>query len=194
MKIIFRIFLVLILLAVVGSGFFIYKHTDGCNSEFKTFYVEYNGHHLPAESSDIYSQNMEYKFDIVYPFGFIDKEQKGYDVKVIPNANAEAVLYVIDDRYYSFRDLNDITSAFKITKEDDSFTLSIPKDFTIKTVLEKIYPDKTIEIDEEYLNYDEAFYTLIISSYNGANQYTVNFGIVDGLVKGVSLDITKIEF
>lgn len=193
MKIIFRIFLVLILLAVVGGGFFVYKHTDGCNSEFKTFYVEYNGGHLLQASDALYEKGSEQRFDVKYTFDFIDKEQTGYNVKIVPNGNAESIEYQIDNRYYLFSALDDLTAAFDIELNDSYFTLSIPQDFTVRKVIETLYKGKTVDIDGDYDESGEKYYTLIITSYDGKISYSVNFGIAVH-VRGVALDITKIEF
>ena len=195
MKTFFYLLLSILLIAIAGGTWFIYDNTDGCSTEFKTFYVEYAEHHLPEESSEIYFQGVDYRFNVVYPLSFVDKDQKGYTVKIFPNSDAEDVVYNIDDRYYSFNKLNEITSAFDIKLEDSYFTLSIPQGFNIGTVLSRLYPDKTVELDEEeYLESDEPFYTMIISSYDGENQCTVHFGIIDGLVKGVSLNTKRVEF
>lgn len=185
----------IIIIAILGVGvYFVLKHTDNLSSEFKTFYVEYDNHHLAAESDDFYCWGGTYRFDIVYPFDFLIEEQKGYTVNIVPNSKADKAEYVIDDRNYLFSGLSDITAAFKIDLNDSFFTLTVPRGFNIKTVLETIYPDKTITIDEAFLNSDAAFYTLIITSYDGTQQCRVNFGIVDGFVKGVTLDITEIVF
>ena len=195
MKIAFKFLTILLIVSILGVGvFFLLKHTDNFSSDLKTFYVEYENHHLATESDTVYCQRATYRFDIVYPFNFLNKEQKGYSVKVVPNVKAETAEYVIDGNFYSFTEIRDVTKAFNIRCEETYFTLSIPKDFTIKNVLETIYPDKTIEIDDEYLTSDEPFYTLIITSYDGSKQCNINFGIVDGLVKDVTLDITRIEF
>ena len=195
MKTAFKILSFIIIIAILGVGvWFLLKHTDNFSSDFTTFYVEYENHHLAAESDTVYLINSTHRFDIVYTFDFLDKEQKGYSVKVIPNANAEDLDYVIDGRYYLFKGLSDITAAFDIELNETYFTLKIPKKFSVKTVLDRIYPDKTVEIDETYIVSDAPYYTLIITSNDGTKQYIVNFGTVDGKVKGVSLDITRIEF
>lgn len=193
MKII-RIFIFILIIAIIGGGaYFLLIHTDNFSSDFSTFYVEYNRAHLPQTSDVIYEKGSVQRFDVKYTFDFINKEQKGYSVKVVPNANAETAEYVIDGKYYAFSGLKDITSAFDIELNDSYFTLSIPKDFTIKTVLGKIYPDKTVEVDGDYTDSEEKFYTLIITSYDGAISYSVNFGIAVK-VRGVELDITRIVF
>ena len=192
MKIIFRIFLVLILLAVGAGGFFIYKHTDGCNSGFKTFYVEYEGHHLDLENEHKYNVGTTHRFNIVYPLDVISKEQKGYSVCIVPNVNVDSVEYKVDGRWNILSGVSDITAAFDLTCEEDSFTLTIPKDFNVKTVLDKTYPDKTVEVDDKYIDSDEPFYMIVITSYDNSTQYIVNFGVVQIYVKDVDLNITRI--
>lgn len=192
MKILFRIFLILIVVLLGIGTFFILKHTDNCSSEFTTFYVEYDSAHLPKTSDAIYEKGSVQRFDIKYTFDFLDKEQKGYSVKIVPNGKAENVEYRIDNKYYLFGALDDLTAAFDIELNENYFTLSIPQDFTVKKVLEKLYKDKTIEIDGDYDETEGKFYTLIITSYDGAISYSVNFGI--SKIRGVSLNITRIEF
>ena len=189
-----RIFIFILIIAILGVGaYFVMIHTDNLSSDFSTFYVEYDGHHLAQSSDAIYEKGSVQRFDVKYTFDFLSKEQKGYSVKIVPNGKAETAEYVIDGKYYAFSGLSDITSAFDMELNDSYFTLSIPKDFTIKTVLDKIYPNKTVEVNGDYDISEEKFYTLIISSYDGAISYSVNFGIAVK-VRGVTLDITRIEF
>ena len=189
-----RLFInVILIVGVLGLGvYFVLIHTDNLNSDFKTFYVEYEGHHLDLENEHKDNVGTTHRFKIVYPLGVIAKEQKGYSVCIVPNVNVDSVEYIIDGKWYYFGALSDITAAFDVTCEEDSFTLTIPKDFTIKTVLDTLYPDKTVAVDDKYIDSDELFYTIVITSYDKSAQYIVNFGVVQIYVKDVDLDITRI--
>lgn len=190
----FKIIAVILIIAILGVGaYFLLIHTDNFNSELKTFYVKYEDRHLSTESEAVYLNGSTQRFDVVYTFDFLSKEQKGYSVKIVPNTKNDAE-FTVNDRYYLLSAVSDLTAAFDITLEDGYFTLDIPKVFNIKTVLERLYEGSAVEVDERYVKSDEAFYTLIISSSGGDYKVFVDFGIADGKVKGVSLDYTRIEF
>lgn len=184
----------IIIIAILGVGvYFVMIHTDNFKSDFTTFYVKNDGEHLLQTSDALYEKGSVQRFDVKYTFDFLDKEQKGYSVKIVPNGGAENVEYRIDNKYYLFSALDDLTAAFDIELNDSYFTLSIPQDFTVKKVLERLYKDKTVEIDGYYNESGEKYYTLMITSYDGKISYSVNFGIAVH-VRGVALDIIRIEF
>ena len=83
-KIITYIAVLLIFVLIFGVlGFF----TNGFTSDFKTFYVENNGEKILNDKENYtISTGSDYRFDVKYTFGFMQKSQKlGYHVKVVPN-------------------------------------------------------------------------------------------------------------
>ncbi len=64
----------------------------------------------------------------------------------------------------------------------------MPKELTLKGILEKVY-GKTVEVDEPH----GFLYTLVVSSYNEKITYKINFGISIN-VEGIELDKNGIVF
>jgi hypothetical protein len=160
----------LIVLLIAGSiGFFAY-YTNGFTRNFTTFYIKYD--------DELYSgiQNMKFKedkarFDIVYPLNFLsEKDLKDYSLKVIPNKENNFT-FKVDGMDYTFTSELDLTSGFDIEKQEDYFLIN--NNYTIQSVLEKIYNGKTVEVPED-IDYND-YFTLVISSYNNETTIYINF-------------------
>ena len=176
---------ILLLVGIVGI---VYAFTNGFNEDFKTFYVEYDGKRvLTSESEATFRTEQTITFDVKYTFDSGNTEPRGYGVKVMPNTKLD-FSFKAGGKQYLYADAKELTSAFGIKKEASAFTLSIPKDFTLKTALEKAY-GKTVEV-EEPTGYP---YILVISSYNEKVTYKITFGIVVN-VSGIEVDKDGIVF
>ena len=112
---------------------------------------------------------------------------KGYNVKIVPNGKIQ-LSFKADGKQYSYADAKELTGAFNLKKEKSAFTLTMPKELTLKGVLEKVY-SKTVEVDEPH----GFLYTLVVSSYNEKITYKINFGISIN-VEGIELDKNGIVF
>lgn len=184
-KVITGVIVVLVVALAVGL---IFKFTNGFNEDFKTFYLEQDGKQiLTSETEKAFVQGEQYRYEVKYTFDSGKSESKGYNVKVVPNGKIK-LSFKADGKQYSYADAKELTSAFNIKKEASAFTLSVPKELTLKSVLEKVY-GKTVEVEEQkgYL------YTLVVSSYNEKVTYKINFGLSIN-VEGIELDKDGIVF
>ena len=192
-----RIFIFILIIAILGAGvYFVSIHTNNFKNNFTTFYVECDGERLESDSNLEFKDDSYHQFKVVYPFDVLSKETTDYSVNIVPYTKGETVEYTIGGRVYLFSALGqDLTSAFDITYEEDGFTLNIKKYFSIKSVLDKTYSDKTVEVSQKYIESNAAMYTLIITSYDGSAQYKLNFGVSNRQredVRDVELDIIRI--
>ena len=108
-------------------------------------------------------------------------------MKVVPNVKFN-LTFNAGGKVYSYAEAKELTGAFDIKKEKSAFTLTVPEEVSLKTVLEKAY-GKEVEVVEPqgYL------YTLVVSSYNEKVTYKINFGIAVK-VEGIELDKDGIVF
>ena len=186
---------ILLILAVAGIvGFFAF-FTNGFTEEFKSFYIEQDG--KPVLNTNT-STNMDfgktYSFNVKYVFDDLtDSENKGYFVKIVPNTNTDTdFLFTAGGDEIAFSSINELTSAFTINRQTDSFTLTIPEKFSMADVLGKIYKDCEIILPEDF---DESayWYRLEVSSYNGEITYNISFRL-GADVQSIELDYSQIIF
>lgn len=186
---------ILLILAVAGIvGFFAF-FTNGFTEEFKSFYIEQDG--KPVLNTNT-STNMDfgktYSFNVKYVFDDLtDSENKGYFVKIVPNTNTDTdFLFTADGDEIAFSSIKELTSAFTMNRQTDSFTVTIPEKFSMADVLGKIYKDCEIILPEDF---DESayWYRLEVSSYNGEITYNIRFRL-GADVQSVELDYSQIIF
>ena len=176
---------VVLLLIIAAVGFAAY-FSNGFTSEFKTFYVECNGEKI-LNDKDYYemSANEEYCFDVKYLFDVGSKENKlGYHVKILPHTTKETNFdFTADGKTYNYGAEGELTKAFEIEQADE--------DFTVKGVLETLYPNKTIIVPE--LKSKTPYFALVVSSEDYSAEITIAFVSVVA-VTGVTLDPDHIVF
>lgn len=186
---------ILLILAVAGIvGFFAF-FTNGFTEEFKSFYIEQDG--KPVLNTNT-STNMEfgktYSFNVKYVFDDLTySENKGYFVRIVPNTNTDTDFsFTADGDEIAFSSIKELTSAFMINRQTDSFTVTIPEKFSMADVLGKIYKDCEIMLPEDF---DESayWYRLEVSSYNGEITYNIKFRL-GADVQSVELDYSQIIF
>lgn len=182
--------LILLLVLIGGAVAVIYRYTNGFNEDFKTFYLEYEGEKIMQGKSELtFSQGSEVKFGVKYTFDFGD-EARDYGVKIMPNEE-ESFKYTAGNRSLTWRasaETEDLSKIFGLKKDASSFTLTIPADMTIKTVLEAVYAGQEVTVDAAALK-NKPLYRLEVSSYNGESVFVVNFSI--GELPNVSLELDK---
>lgn len=178
-------YVVVILLLAAACGSLAY-FTNGFTSDFKTFYVESNGKTYLSNTTDyVLSQEEDNIFDVKYTFGAINKDISGYTVKVVPNVSSGNDFdFTVDGAVYSFGAEPDLTKCFEIVQNEDSFSLN--GDFTMQSVLEKLYPEQTVEFDTADVNWEVDNFTLLVYSYNGEAVISIGFHNYEA-VTGVEL-------
>lgn len=185
--------IILVLLLLAGLVAIIYKFTNGFNEDFKTFYVEYGGEQILTTESEMHLvSGNTHRFDVKYTFDTENAEPKGYNVKVVPNAQRDFD-FTVDDERYLYSKQGDMTAAFGLKKSDTYFELSLPEDFSLEYALQSCYPGKEVIVPEEATDANAYPYMLVISSYNDSVVYHIALS-VGAEVTGVTLDPDHIIF
>ena len=185
--------IILVLLLLAGLVAIIYRFTNGFNEDFKTFYVEYGGEQILTTESEMHlTSGNTHRFDVKYTFDTENAEPKGYNVKVVPNAQRDFD-FTVDGERYLYSKQGDMTAAFGLKKSDTYFELTIPEDFSLEYALQSCYPDKEVIVPEEADTGNLQPYMLVISSYNDSVVYHIALS-VGAEVTGVELDPDHIIF
>lgn len=185
--------IILVLLLLAGLVAIIYRFTNGFNEDFKTFYVEYDGEQILTTESEMHLvSGNTHRFDVKYTFDTENAEPKGYNVKVVPNAQRDFD-FMVDGERYLYSKQGDMTAAFGLKKSDTYFELVIPEDFSLEYALQSCYPDKEVVVLEEAADANAYPYMLVVSSYNDSVVYHIALS-VGAEVTGVTLDPDHIIF
>ena len=184
---------ILVLLLLAGIVAVIYRFTNGFNEDFKTFYVEYDGEQILTTESEMHlTSGNTHRFGVKYTFDTENAEPKGYNVKIVPNAQRDFD-FTVDGERYLYSKQGDMTAAFGLNKQDTYFELVLPEDFTLQYALQSCYPGKEVIVPEEAEQGNPYPYTLVVSSYNESVVYRINLS-VGAEVTGVTLDPEQIIF
>ena len=154
--------IVLVVIIIVGVAA---RFTNGFTDDFKTFY-------LKVEDKEIMSNSGGYEItrakpmqvEVKYTFSFATDENKGYNVKIVPNAadKSKDFSFTVNGESKSFQSMQDLTDGFEIEKSESTFKVT-PKGETLTGVLQAIYPGlDTAHIEEKAYN---DMFALVVSSY-----------------------------
>ena len=182
--------IVLVAIIIVGV---VARFTNGFTDDFKTFY-------LKVEDKEIMSSSGGYEFtnakpmqaEVKYTFSFATDENKGYNVKIVPNAadKSKDFSFMVNGESRQFQAETDLTDGFEIEKSESSFRVT-PKGENLTGVLQTIYPGlDTAYIEEKAYN---DMFALVVSSYNEKASVTIYFTL-SSKVTGVRLDKEVIVF
>lgn len=178
MKTVIKALVIIIAIALICGGVaVVYKYTNGFNEEFKTFVVEYEGKKIYSDASVMeLPAGKVHKFGVSYVFDGGRSEPRGYNVKIVPNAQWDSDFeYTKDGGKYLYSSIGDITAAFGLTKSTTYFELAIPEELTPQTLLTSIFPKSDVEpvgVDE-FTGYP---FMLVVSSYNNNIVFNIQFG------------------
>ena len=181
------VLVVIILIGVVA------RFTNGFTDDFKTFY-------LKVEDKEIMSSSGGYEItrakpmqaEVKYTFSFATDENKGYNVKIVPNAadKSKDFSFTVNGENRQFQAETDLTDGFEIEKSESTFKVT-PKGENLTGVLQAIYPGlDTARIEEKAYN---DMFALVVSSYNEKSSVTIYFTL-SSKVSGVRLDKEAIVF
>lgn len=180
----------LVVIIIVGM---VARFTNGFTDDFKTFY-------LKVEDKEIMSNSGGYEItrakpmqvEVKYTFSFATDENKGYNVKIVPNAadKSRDFSFTVNGESKSFQSMQDLTDGFEIEKSESSFRVT-PKGENLTGVLQTIYPGLDMAHIEEKA-YNDMF-ALVVSSYNEKSSVTIYFTL-SSKVTGIRLDKEAIVF
>lgn len=188
---VFTFFSSLIMIAAVILAIaFIYKYTNGFESDFTTFYVKVDDKRITSDTGGfVLEENKTKKIEVKYTFGKIDNEKKGYTVRVVPHVDMENnFFFVVDGVELAFSDIVDFTRVFDITLNDDYFTIAYngDLDYILKTACNG---------NEISSTNDKAFtdmFAIEIYSYNKKEKISIFFTV--NVYCTVEIDKTEIVF
>ena len=175
------VIVLLVLALIVG---FVFKFTrigkDITDLLDTSFRVECNGKTYKGDNNSIYLTKGEQA-------RFVVKSANGYKVTIKPNVTKETdFIYYVDGVEYKFSETN-LTEVFlsENNMQIGYFVLNIMQDYSLESVLSKLYEGKTVLVDVDIVNP----YLLTITS--GDTSITFEIFIVD---IGISLDCGHIVF
>lgn len=182
--------IVLVAIIIVGV---VARFTNGFTDDFKTFYIR-------VDSKEIMSSANGYEItperplhaEVKYTFSFATDENKGYNVKIVPNAadKSRDFSFTVNGENRQFQAETDLTDGFEIEKSESSFKVT-PKGENLTGVLQAIYPGlDTAHIEEKAYN---DMFALVVSSYNEKSSVTIYFTL-SSKVTGIRLDKEAIVF
>ena len=175
---------VLIVLFLIAAIALILRFTNNGTDTFKTFYVERDGKIFATTDSTTVESDQTVRFDVKYTFDFAMDEKKDFSVKVVSNApEGNAFRYKVNGISCTYQSGMDMTAAFSVEKntEEGYFTIKAP--VLMSEVLE-VVQSGTVELEQEPDLSEEAYFKILVTSYNGKS--TIMLSVLIKL--GLSLD------
>ena len=153
--------IVLVAIIIVGV---VARFTNGFTDDFKTFYIRVDGKEIMSNSGGYeITQSKPMQVEVKYTFSFATDENKGYNVKIVPNAadKNQDFSFTVNGENRQFQAETDLTDGFGIEKSESSFRVT-PKGENLTGVLQAIYPGlDTAHIEEKAYN---DMFALVVSS------------------------------
>ena len=182
----------IVLVAIILVGV-VARFTNGFTDDFKTFYIRVDGKEIMSSANgyEITPERPLYA-EVKYTFSFATDENKGYSVKIVPNAadKSKDFSFTVNGENRQFQAETDLTDGFGIEKSESTFKVT-PKGENLTGVLQAIYPGlDTAHIEEKAYN---DMFALVVSSYNEKSSVTIYFTL-SSKVLGIRLDKEAIVF
>lgn len=172
-KKIFGIIVIVLLVAVLGTGvYFAGKYTNWFKEGLSSFYVEKDGKILKDESNLTLFSGSENTFKITALENISADDKNIYDVKVFGGYDDFVRFKVGEDEKRSCN--IDFTECFDITVNKTSFTISLPEEITIESIVEKNYKDSDVTFSSEVDQTKKYFILQIVDVDKPSNVY-LNF-------------------
>lgn len=182
--------IVLVAIIIVGV---VARFTNGFTDDFKTFYVKVEDKEIMSGSGGYeITRAKPMQVEVKYTFSFATDENKGYNVKIVPNAadKSRDFSFTVNGESRQFQAETDLTDGFEIEKSESTFKVT-PKGENLTGVLQAIYPGlDTARIEEKAYN---DMFALVVSSYNEKASVTIYFTL-SSKVTGIRLDKEAIVF
>ena len=194
-KIIAYVLLAAVLIMTAGL---VLTFTRGGTTSFKTFYAEHNGKKLFGDEQLSLVPEEELRFDVKYTFdALVEEEEKDYSVSIITYGTKEnQFTYTVNGQPYGFDKKTevDVSEYFNLKKEEDHFTMELPKDFSMSAVLSRVHEGSMINVAESVDVCAGWYFAIKIQSYNEESIIILPFRQapeefdIDFSLKGVKAD------
>ena len=182
--------IVLVVIIIIGV---VARFTNGFTDDFKTFYIRVDGKEIMSSANGYeITRAKPMQVEVKYTFSFATDENKGYNVKIVPNAadKNQDFSFTVNGESKSFQSMQDLTDGFEIEKSESTFRVT-PKGENLTGLLQAIYPGlNTAHIEEKAYN---DMFALVVSSYNEKSSVTIYFTL-SSKVSGIRLDKEAIVF
>ena len=182
--------IVLVVIIIVGVAA---RFTNGFTDDFKTFYVKVEDKEIMSGAGGYeITRAKPMQVEVKYTFSFATDENKGYNVKIVPNTadKSKDFSFTVNGESKSFQAETDLTDGFGIEKSESSFRVT-PKGENLTGVLQAIYPGLDTAHIEEKAYHD--MFALVVSSYNEKSSVTIYFTL-SSKVSGIKLDKEAMVF
>ena len=168
--------IITILVILIGAGVYYYVKTNsGTEESTPGFYVElHSGEKLTSNSTNLM---------LVKGASYTFKVSQEYNLNLLPNVdNAENnFTFTIDNESKQFFAELNLHKGFNIEVKENEFTITLAQEENVKSILERIYDGKTVEVPEDIVNSEEYLFSFYVSDKENENLYIINFGITEKL-------------
>lgn len=159
-KVITYILVVLLVLGIAGMVTYFVLRSQGV-----TFYVEYNGERYIAngDGGSLALLNGETH---TFSVKSLTDGEVNYSVKVTSNGANNFSFTTNGEIWYLWNDdetKDDYTDIFEVEKSADSFTITIPADFSVEKAVEEKFDGEIVLQDESDIQNDLCYFVLIVS-------------------------------
>lgn len=179
----------LIVLALAGVIGFIVVFTNGGTSDFKTFYVKYDGKMILQDTEKQLPADKDLTFEVHYTFDkIVDSETKDFYVSVVAYSTEETAFeYSVDGETVSFADMeSDFSNRFALVKTESGFTMNIPYEIDMYTCLSSVHTGKTVVVSDTVDLTQTPYFAIKVVSYNEKSTILIPFTVTKG-VSGIIL-------
>lgn len=194
-KIIVYVLLAAVLIMTAGL---VLTFTRGGTTGFRTFYAEHNGKKLFGDEELSLVPGEELRFDVKYTFdALVEDEEKDYSVSIITYGTKDnQFTYTVNGQPYGFDATTevDVSDYFNLKKEEDHFTMELPNNFSMASVLGRVHTGKVIEVAKSVDVCAGWYFAIKIQSYNEESTIILPFRQapeefeIDFSLKGVKAD------
>ena len=195
---VFKIVVVLVLFVFLGVGVYLLitnssKLEGGSDLlSVSTFYVSVNNGNKIKDHSDGFSLTFNQPLDVAvsFPFEKIDPASSGYSVKIVPSGKVNFE-FLVGSSVHTLSSESDLTSAFDVDLQDDSFSVSTDKCF--QEIFEDIYPGESVFVDlSTFTAPNRDMFRIVVTSGDGS-VITIDFAYAI-LPESISLNSEVIVF
>lgn len=181
---------VLILLVLAGAIGAVVVFTNGGTTEFKTFYVKYDGEMILTDTEKQLPADNELNFEVKYTFENITgSETKDFFVSVVANVTEDTDFeYSVNGETLAFSKLTetDFSKCFALVKTESGFKIKIPYSVDMQTCLSSVHTGKAVTVDESVDMTKTPYFAIKVVSYNEKSTILIPFTVYKG-VSGIIL-------